>query len=784
LVEVGPDLVDTFLPGTALLGRARAYAPGEGGWLPPLEELVGRKAALPPDPNLQQSALFQQYTRTLGMLACQRPLLLLLDDLQWADMGSINLLFHLGRGLAGSCILIVGAYRPEEVATGRSGERHPLLPIVSEFKRDWGDVEVALGRAEDRSFIEAFLDTEPNRLSAAFRETLLHQTGGHPLFTVELLRGMQERGDLVQDGAGRWVEGPALDWETLPARVEAVIAERIGRLAAPSQDMLRVACVEGETFTAEVLAQVRADDRRDVVDRLSGELDRRHRLVRAQAIQRLGAGRLSHYRFRHILFQNYLYNHLDPVERAHLHEAVGTALEALYREGAERTAVIAPQLARHFQQAGIAGKAIGYLRQAGERAVQISANEEAITHLGQALGLLKTQPETPERSQTELTLQASLAVSLSSLKGWADADLGGVVARARELCGQLGETPQLFPVLWFAITFYSMRGEYQPALEIAEQLLTLAERTQDPVSLVVAHWMKGFIVRDLGELNQARVHLERAAALYDPSHHHFSAFLYSIDPGISALSQLSWTLLVLGYPNQALKRSKQALTLAQKQSHPMSLAFAQMLACFCSWRCGDTQTLSDLARACIDLSTEHGLSFLLACGFMAQGLALEAQGRVEEGVEWIHQGIANYRATGSREGDSAHLAWLAGAHLKIGQIERGRAVLAEASACVAQNKERWYEAEIRRLEGELLLAQSDEVGAEASYHKAIEVAQSQQAKSWELRATVSLCRLWQKQGKVSEARQVLGEIYGWFTEGFDTLDLQEAKTVLEELSRD
>jgi DNA-binding SARP family transcriptional activator len=276
LVEVGPDLIDRFVFGTALVKRAVASAPVGADWLPRLRELVARKASLPPDPSLQQSALFEQYSRVLQALAHQRPLLLWLDDLQWADAGSVSLLFHLGRRIEGSPILIVGAYRPEEVALGRftspsrvggiegGRERHPLEPVINEFKRHFGDIEVNLGQAEGREFVDAFVDTEPNRLDNAFRETLYRQTRGHPLFTVELLRGMQERGDLVKNGEERWVEGPTLDWETLPARVEAVIAERIARLPEQLQDTLTVASVEGETFTAEVVARVRATDEQEM----------------------------------------------------------------------------------------------------------------------------------------------------------------------------------------------------------------------------------------------------------------------------------------------------------------------------------------------------------------------------------------------------------------------------------------------------------------------------------------------------------------------------------------
>jgi predicted ATPase len=238
--------------------------------------------------------------------------------------------------------------------------------------------------------------------------------------SIELLRGLEEQGALVRDSEGCWVEGPALDWETLPARVEAVIAEHIGRLAESLQAVLRVASVEGEVFTAEVVARVQAAEEGEMVRRLSGELARQHRLIRAEGIQRIDGQRLSHYRFRHILFQRYLYNRLDEVERTHLHEVVARALEALHEGQREETAAIAaiaPQLARHFEEAGIAEKAIPYLRRAGERAVQLSAYEEGIAHLTRGLSLLTALPDPGvqdsrvERAQQELALQLALGMA-------------------------------------------------------------------------------------------------------------------------------------------------------------------------------------------------------------------------------------------------------------------------------------------------------------------------------------------------------------------------------------
>ena len=289
---------------------------------------------------------------------------------------------------------------------------------MNEFKRTFGDIEVDLNQAEGQRFVGAYLDSEPNQLGDAFRETLHQHTAGIPLFTVELLRGMQERGNLVLDGEGRWVEGPALDWETLPARVEAVIAERIGRLSTRLREILAVASVEGEAFTAEIVAQAAGTEVGETVRCLSDTLDREHRLVSAQGVLRLNGQSLSCYRFRHILFQRHLYNGLDPVKRVHLHQAVGTALETLYGEKGQESNAVAPQLARHFQEAGIAEKAVEYLHQAGERARRLYANTEAIGFFRQALVLLQDAPPGRVLTEWQQEMAARIQESLGDVLEW------------------------------------------------------------------------------------------------------------------------------------------------------------------------------------------------------------------------------------------------------------------------------------------------------------------------------------------------------------------------------
>ncbi len=403
LLEVGPDLIGTFLPGPPFIERTRAAVPqpGEAAWLSRLESLVSQKNVEAEPPSQPPSNLFEQYAHVLNVLTGHQPLLLLLDDLQWVDLASVNLLFYLARQLAGRHILLVGAYRPEEIIAPDNGKPHPLEPVVNEFKGHFGAIEVDLSQADGRQFVNAFLDIDPNRLDDPFRQTLYRQTGGHPLFTVELLHEMQKRGDLIQEPAGRWVEGATLNWTILPPQVEASIAERIGRLTEDLRDLLTIASIEGETFTAEVVARVQGVAERKTVRRLSATLGRKHRLVTAREIRQVAGQQLSLYRFRHILFQHYLYQQLDPAERVYLHRAVGTALESLY--GAQTEEIAAP-LARHFQAAHHFEKAVDYLLIAGERALKLHAYHEASQYfatVGQLLPKLRTTTGERQRRLSE-----------------------------------------------------------------------------------------------------------------------------------------------------------------------------------------------------------------------------------------------------------------------------------------------------------------------------------------------------------------------------------------------
>jgi adenylate cyclase len=780
LMDSSLDLIDTFIPGLSLMNRAMAYAPGGADWLVRLKEAVERKGSSSFILSPQQSDLFEQYTRVLRALAREVPLMLVLDDLQWADAGSIDLLFHLGRQLGGCSILIVGAYRQEEVTLGRQGERHPLEPVVNELQRELGAIFVNLGGENRREFVEALLDSEPNRLRSSFREKLYRQTQGHPLFTVELLRGMQDRGDLVQDQKGQLVEGSSLDWETMPARVEAVIAERIGRLPQPSQAVLRAASVEGEMFTAEVVARVMEIEARELLARLSGELDRRHRLIRAERIQRTGGQLLSSYRFRHILFQKFLYTSLDEVERAHLHERVGTLLEGLYIDQ-EEIPEFALQLARHFEEAGVIEKAIRYLRQAGERAVQLSAYQEGIAPLRRGLELLALIPDSPKRDQEELMLQLSFA------KAWRcqgpSPQAIKAINRARELCQQLGEPAQLSRVLGELSIYHYVRAEHQQALDIGGEALSLAQQAEEPMLEAEGHWHLGFINFGLGDYPTAKTHLDKVLSFYNPEQHHNSfVLLRGVDAGLSAMAYDACCLWCLGYPDQALKRGEEVLALAQEFDHPFTLADVFCYAgCMLNQMRREPSALKENAEALIRLADEKSLEGYLGMAVSCLGEALAMLGQDQEAIAQIREGMGISESTSVKLYRSVILRSLAKAQGEAGNTQNGLALLAEALEMIEKTGERHWEAELYLLRGEFLDKQGDEAGAEDGFRQAIQVSRSQRAKSWELRAATGLARLWQKQGRVEEARELLEPVYNWFTEGFETPDLIEAQELLQEL---
>ncbi len=781
LVDTGPDLIETFISGPALISRASALKSDDPNWLTPLKTLVTRKTSVQSPANLQQRALFDQYAHVMRALSRRNPLLLVLDDLQWADTGSISLLFHLGKRLKDRPILIIGAYRPADLFLGREGRRHPLEPVLNEFQRDFGQNRIDLKQTMGRQFVEAILDTEPNRLGAAFQSALYEHTRGHALFTIEMLRSMQRRGDLVKDEAGRWIEGPDLDWQTLPARIDGVIRERIERLPKELQNTLKAASVEGEDFLAEVIARVQNVGEWAMVKQLSGILDRQHRLVSSQASRRLGDQRLSRYRFRHILFQHYLYGSLDIVEQAFLHEMVGNTLERLY---AGQTDAIAVQLARHFRAAELETKAVFYLSQAGKRAMRLSANEEAVAHFTEAVTLLKSCPESAERTERELDLQTSLGPALIAIKGYAAPEVEKAYIRARELCLQVGKTSQIYPVLVGLWLHYFVRAELPKALEIGQQLLDLAPSEENPAVLLQAHRTLCCTLCSMGEFESSLKHSNQGISLYRSRHQRFSDTLaYVHDPGAVYLAYSAIALWCLGFPDQSLKRSHEALELVRELDHPFSEAFVLGMASFLHHYRREEQIVQVRAESALKIATEKGFSQWLAAGVIMRGWALTHQGQGTEAITPMRQALDGWRGSGAKLVVPYYLLLLAEAYAAVGDAKAGLTTVKEALKAAQSSGECWFEAEMYRLQGEFLLKQDGaEAEIEGCFNKAFDVASHQKAKSLELRIAMSLSRLRQRQGRQAEAVEMLSETYEWFTEGFDTPDLRDARALLGENS--
>jgi len=441
-------------------------------------------------------------------------------------------------------------------------------------------------------------------------------------------------------------------------------------------------------------------------------------------------------------------------------------------------------LAHHYTAAGCTEQAVHYWQRAGEQASDGSANVEAISHFTTGIELLKTLPETPEHTQQALTLYIALGAALQIAKGLAALEVEHAYTQAHILCQQVGETPQLAPVLFGLWRVYVAQPKFHTAREIGETLLRLAQRTHNPVLAVSAHYALGFTWLSLGALPAARQHLEEAIARYTPDQRHAPVFLMGQDPGIACRNYTASILWLLGYPAQALARLHEALALAHELAHPFNLAFAQSMAAGISFFRRDVLAVHTHADAAIALSSEQKFLLWAARGMIFRGWALAMQDQGEEGLAQVRYGIASWRATGTALGVPVYCILLADVHAHLGHIEDGLQALAEAHTLVEQHEERQWEAEVYRLRGVLLLRQAgtSQEEAEACFQQALDVARRQQAKSLELRAAMSLARLWRHQGKRTAAYELLAPVYNWFTEGFDTADLQEAKTLLEQWS--
>jgi predicted ATPase len=486
------------------------------------------------------------------------------------------------------------------------------------------------------------------------------------------------------------------------------------------------------------------------------------------------------YHFKHALIQETAYQSLLKSTRQQYHQRIAQTLEAQFPETVETQPEV---LAHHYTEAGLRVQAVPYWQAAGQRALQGSAHLEAISHFTQGLDLLTALPDTPQRAQQELTLRLALGTPLIATRGYAAPVVEQTYRRALELCQHVGETPQLFPAIAGLFIFYLGRGEIYTAQQLGARFRQLAQAAHDPVLSMEAHTGQGVVAYYLGDFVSALAHCEHGLALATSLPHRSRAVLYQ-DPQVACLIHAACALWFLGYPEQALMRTREALAIAQQLSHPYNLVWTlELIGRFHQLYREEPCLIQERVETMMAVADEHGFPLMRACGTMLRGWAMVAQGQREQGLTQMLQGWAAWRTIGSGTWLSYWLGLLAEAYGHGGQREEALARLMEALAAVEDTGQRFYAAELYRLKGELQLryATPDEQQAAACFCQALEIARQQQAKSLELRAALSLARLWKHQGQGAKARQLLGEMYGWFTEGFDTADLQEARVLLETL---
>lgn len=745
LLNHAHDLVNPFLSGSSLLAFAQQHSGIPPDRLSRLEQHLQQAAPQSPQKRMSQAALFAQFTHFLCAVAKRQPLLLIVDDMQWIDPGSINLLFHLARQLASSHILLLGAYRPEAVALQQENGQHPFLDMASELQTTYGNMELDLAQSDGMAFVAALLDSEPNQFDHGFYARLYRHTSGNPLFTIELLRGMQLRGEIRRNQQEQWVAERQLNWYELPARVEAVIARRIGHVSAACRELLNIACVEGEQFTAEVVAAVLQQGTPPVRSLLSQEAGRQHRLVAAQAMRPVAGHSLAVYRFRHALFQVYLYNHLDVVEKAHLHGQIAMQLEQIYEQRLAQYPEMAHALARHFAAANLAEKAVGYYTRAGKHAQYLSANREAITHFYSALKLLPALPATPERDRQELDLQISLGPALTAVKGWAPPEMATAYARAQELCANLDDNAQLIPALWLLATFRLGRSEHAEVDNLVARLFALAQQANDPDLLVLSRLQVSPFYQ--GKFSLARRLLEDACAAPDVAQQRRLAQQYGMAPAVVALAYLAECLWLLGFPGEAEKRNQEAWELAELVQQPMASCYAIARACWLAAMQSEIEVVGACSEKLRQIAGLYGFhNFVFAAQFFQHWAAVHATPPLPEDIEQMNQAMEAYRATGTTLNVTAFLVFFAKACGKAGQIARGLAAVNESLALGERTGELWFQAEAYRVKGALLRLQASEQphpadalkAALACFEQARQTAEQQGAQSFALRAMEEL----------------------------------------------
>ena len=807
---------------TQVLDILRTHAPMWLLQMPSLVSASDRELLSREVLGATRERMLREISEALDVLTEKLTLVLILEDLHWSDYSTLNLMSYLARQRHSARLMLIGTYRTAELIV--SG--HPLRALKQELLAKQHCEELPLDYLTETEVAEYLsLRFSGNQFPAELPGLIHSRTEGNPLFMVNAIDYLvAER--LIAESEHSWqlaVEIKKVE-VGVPDSIRQMIEKQLELLNPEQQRTLEAASVAGAEFASLAVAAGLEEDR-EIVEARCYELARQHQLIQDCGSKELPNGEtVTQYGFIHALYQNALYKRVTPSRRIQLHRRIGEQGEALY---GERGREIAAELAMHFEHGANYRQSVKYLQQAAENEILRFAYSEAVSLARRGLELLERLPDTPERAQQELSLQLTLGVPLIATHGYAAPDVGSVYTRARTLCQQLGETPEIAQVLWGLRTFYTVRAELGTASQIAEEFLRLAERVPYPGLVMRGHWAKEITFMHLGEFSLAIEHFEKALIRYDPERHRHDSFRYAQNPAVAMRCFASWALWFLGKPDQALTRINEAVTLASTSSEPNSLAPAYFFAAILYQLRREDRMAQEYAEAAIAVSAEHGLVLYQALATTARGWALFNQGRRDEGIELMRQGLAGHEATGAKVVFPHFLSLLAEALGKAGEGEEGLRLLEEALTLADRNTERYYQAELLRIKGELILKQVSDpalslaplgnglfdatrkkdaaattsgiaklscygqflgepevraaIDAEACFYESLKIAQRQSAKSLELRTAMSIARLYQSRNNRQQARCILGPIYESFTEGFETPDLRGAKALLQEL---
>jgi len=724
--------------------------------------------------------MLREFAEGVEVLTAEQPLVLVVEDLQWSDPSTLDVVASLAQRRGVARLLVLGTYRPADVPGGA----HPLAAITRELRLHGRCGELAL-RPLDVAEVGAYLARRfPRQPLAPDLARAVHEaTEGNPLFVATLVDYWAAHAVLVERD-GRWsLDARRADPRTaVPDTLRQTIEQQLDRLSVAARRVLEAASVVGHDFSTAVVAAA-LDEPVEQVDERCEELAARGLFLRARGLDRMASGTVAgRYEFLHALYRQVLYGGLPATRRVRLHRRVGACQESSYGVRAREHAA---ELALHFEAGHDPARAVHHLEAAAQNALRRHAYREATALLARALDRLAELPADGDHVRRELSLRMALGTTSLMTRGYASPEVEDAYARALELSRHADEGPELAFALAGLFRFFFVRAEFPLARELAGQVLRIAER--HPALLPVAHSLVALPLLSAADFAAARHHLEASVASYDFERHRTLSSEHGDDPGLTALAFLAIALWFAGCPDRALARIHEAQTLARRLGTPYCLAFAESFAAWIHVRRGDAAAALACSDGLMTVAAEQGFAFLLAEGAIFRGWALAEQGRVDAGIEQIQQGLAAHRAAGAEMGRPSHLALLAGAYGRSKRPEDGLGAVEEGLAIALRTGERAYEADLHRLRGELIGQMAARAGrtsrlegeAEECFRHALDVARRQGARAFELRAALALVRLHRGGRGEPAARRHLRQAYASFTEGFETADLVAARTLLD-----